>query len=313
MNEDTKAIIEADGVEKVFRDFWRRPRVRAVKALTFDVRPGEVFGLLGPNGSGKSTTMKMLLGLLHPTGGRLSVLGAPPRDVRVKSRIGYMPEESSLYPFLTAAETLDFFGRLFPFSAEERLRRAGELLEMVGLTHARDRLVGEFSKGMARRICLAQALINDPDLILLDEPTSGLDPIGCRQVKDCILALAARGKTIVLSSHLLGDVEDLCDRIAILYNGVLCALGGVGDLLVEQDQMRILLPDQPAGRREAMLTWLREQTGAEPRWDHPRRNLERFFLDTVRQAKDKAPDQTGARVTEEIRLAPFLSGSEGKR
>lgn len=309
----TTPIIQAEGLEKTFRDFWRRPRVRAVKDLTFDVRPGEVFGLLGPNGSGKSTTMKMLLGLLHPTGGRLSVLGAPARDVAVKGRIGYMPEESSLYPFLTAAETLDFFGRLFPLSPAERRRRRDELLEMVGLTHARDRLVGEFSKGMARRICLAQALINDPDLILLDEPTSGLDPIGCRQVKDCILALALRGKTIVLSSHLLGDVEDVCDRIAILYNGVLCALGGVGELLEEQDQIRVFLPALPAERRAPLLAWLAEQTGVEPRWDHPRRNLERFFLDTVRLARDKAPDQTGAQVADDIRLAPFLDQARKDR
>ncbi len=300
-------IIQAEGLEKTFRDFWRRPRVRAVKNLTFDVRPGEVFGLLGPNGSGKSTTMKMLLGLLHPTAGRLSVLGAPPRDVRVKGRIGYMPEESSLYPFLTAAETLDFFARLFPLSSAERRRRRDELLEMAGLAHARDRLVGEFSKGMARRVCLAQALINDPELVLLDEPTSGLDPIGCRQVKDCILALAARGKTIVLSSHLLGDVEDVCDRIAILYNGALEALGGVGELLEEHDQIRVFLPDLPPERRAPLLAWLAEQTGAEPRWDHPRRNLERFFLETVRQARGRTPDQTGARVGEDIRLAPFLS------
>ena len=287
--------------------------MRAVKDLTFDVRPGEVFGLLGPNGSGKSTTMKMLLGLLHPTGGRLTVLGESPREVRVKNRIGYMPEESSLYPFLTAGETLEFFARLFPLESAERARRVEELLGMVGLTHARDRLVGEFSKGMARRICLAQALINDPDLILLDEPTSGLDPIGCRQVKDCILALARRGKTIVLSSHLLADVEDICDRIAILYNGVLGALGGVRELLEEPDQLRIFLPDLPENQRAAVLAWLREQTGAEPRWDHPRRNLERFFLDTVRQTRDRAPDQTGAEVAEEIRLAPFLSGSPENR
>ncbi len=306
------AIIQADGLEKVFRDFWRRPRVRAVKALTFEVHAGEVFGLLGPNGSGKSTTMKMLLGLLHPTAGRLTVLGAPPRDVRVKSRIGYMPEESSLYPFLTAEETLDFFARLFPLTAAERRRRVAELLEMAGLTHARHRLVGEFSKGMARRICLAQALINDPDLILLDEPTSGLDPVGCRQVKDCILALAARGKTIVLSSHLLADVEDLCGRIAILYNGVLCALGGVRDLLEEPEQMQIFLPALSEDRRLPILAWLRDQTGVEPRWDHPRRNLERFFLETVREARGRVPDQTGVRISEEIRLAPFLSGSRGE-
>ena len=308
-----RVMIDAVNLEKQFRDFWRRPRVRAVAGLTFTVAEGEVFGLLGPNGSGKSTTLKMLLGLLRPTAGRLTVLGAPPRDVRVKSRIGYMPEESSLYPGLTAAETLSFFGRLFPLSARERRRRVEELLEMVGLTHARNRLIGEFSKGMARRICLAQALINDPDLILLDEPTAGLDPVGCRQVKDCMLALARRGKTLVLSSHLLADVEDVCDRIAILYNGALCALGSVADLLEEPDRIRILLPALPVETREAVLEAVAAQTGGRPDWEHPRRDLERFFLDTVRRAREGAVKPTGAQVADTIRLAPFLAGDPEAR
>ena len=189
-------IIRASELTKVFRDFWHRPKVRAVDHITFSVARGEVFGLLGPNGSGKSTTIKLILGLLHPSHGQLAVLGHSPRDVKSKARVGYLPEESYLYPYLTSEETLDFYGRLFDLSPAERRNRIGQLLDMIGLGHARHRVVGEFSKGMARRIGLAQALINDPDLVVLDEPTSGLDPIGCRQMKDLIRTLAARGKTV---------------------------------------------------------------------------------------------------------------------
>ncbi|NQT93022.1 MAG: ABC transporter ATP-binding protein, partial [Lentisphaerae bacterium] len=212
-------VVEIRELTKVFRDFWRRPKVRAVDGLNLDIMPGEIFGLLGPNGSGKTTTLKILLGLLFPTSGSLLVFNHSPRDVQTKSRIGYLPEESYLYKYLTPRETLDFYGKLFNIGRRERKRRIDELLEMVDLADAAHRVVGEFSKGMARRVGLAQALINDPELVILDEPTSGLDPIGCRQVKDLMLALAQRGKTIILSSHLLADVEDVCDRIAILYKG----------------------------------------------------------------------------------------------
>ena len=191
-----KPVIESNKLRKTFRDFWHRPKVEAVRGISFDINRGEVFGLLGPNGSGKSTTIKMILGLLHPSAGELKVLNKPPRDVRVKQRIGYLPEESYLYPYLTSEETLEFYGKLFDLEAAERKSRIADLFEMVGLAHVRKRLVGEFSKGMARRIGLAQALINDPDLIILDEPTAGLDPLGCRQIKDLILLLAKRGKTV---------------------------------------------------------------------------------------------------------------------
>ena len=173
--------------------------------------------MLGPNGSGKSTTIKMLLGLLYPTRGHIEVFGHSPRHVATKSRIGYLPEESYLYRYLNSQETLDFFGNLFNLNSVERRKRADQLIEMVGLNNARNRQVGEFSKGMQRRIGLAQALINDPDLVILDEPTAGLDPIGCREIKDLIVALAKRGKTVILSSHLLSDVEDVCDRVVICY------------------------------------------------------------------------------------------------
>ena len=190
MATQSEPVVRAVGLTKVFRDFWGRPKAKAVNSIDFEIRQGEVVGLLGPNGSGKSTTVKMLLGLLYPTGGRLSVFGRSPRVVATKREIGYLPEESYLYKYLTAAETLDFFGSLFNLSAQDRKERIDQLLEMVGLEHARRRRVGEFSKGMARRIGLAQAMINDPSFLILDEPTSGLDPLGCREVKDLILTIA---------------------------------------------------------------------------------------------------------------------------
>jgi ABC-2 type transport system ATP-binding protein len=233
-----EVVVRATGLTKVFKDFWGRPKARAVDNVDFEIRRGEVFGLLGPNGSGKSTTIKLLLGLLYPTKGHITVFGQSPRDVATKSRIGYLPEESYLYRFLNPAETLDFFGSLFQIDSAERRRRAEQLIEMVGLNQARSRTVGEFSKGMQRRIGIAQALINDPDLVILDEPTAGLDPLGCREVKDLILALAQRGKTVILSSHLLSDVEDVCDRAVIYYGGRIQAQGPLHQLLAKPDSGR---------------------------------------------------------------------------
>ena len=305
MNEP---IIEASHLTKVFRDFWRRPKVRAVNDISFSVKPGEVFGLLGPNGSGKSTTLKMLLGLLYPTSGQLRVLGRSPRDVKTKARIGYLPEESYLYPYLTSKETLTFYGMLFDLPAGERRERLEQLFEMIGLRHARNRQVGEFSKGMARRIGLAQALINDPDLVILDEPTSGLDPIGCRQVKDLIQALAKRGKTILLSSHLLADVEDVCDRVAILYNGRVQALGTINELLEQRQQYRLTVPELPAAAMERILAAVRAELGSEPVLDHPRRDLEQFFLEVVEKARQATTEASG--VGPAAGVARYLAGAD---
>src|SRR2546427_6078825 len=240
--QSTEIVVAVRGLTKVFKDFWGRAKARAVANVDFEVRRGAVFGLLGPNGSGKSTTVKLLLGLLYPTKGHVEVFGHSPRHVATKSRIGYLPEESYLYRYLDSRETLDFFGNLFSLSNQERQNRTQQLLDMVGLTQTRTRAVGEFSKGMQRRIGLAQALINDPDLIILDEPTAGLDPIGCREVKDLILALARRGKTVVLSSHLLADVEDVCDRVVIYYGGRIQAWGALEELLAKPDVVRITTP-----------------------------------------------------------------------
>ncbi len=299
-------VVVVRGLTKVFKDFWGRPKARAVDDVNFEVRPGEVFGLLGPNGSGKSTTVKMLLGLLYPTKGRIEVFGHSPRHVGTKARIGYLPEESYLYRYLDSAETLDFFGNLFHLGAKDRRSRREQLLEMVGLNQVRRRTVGEFSKGMQRRIGIAQALINDPDLVLLDEPTSGLDPIGCREVKDLILAMAQRGKTVILSSHLLADVEDVCHRVVIYYGGRVQAMGSLKELLATPDAVQITTPLISRETMQRVLDIIRAETGdRQVEIDTPTQNLERYFLGVVERAK-KSETTSGA--TSGHRVAAYLRG-----
>lgn len=302
-----EVVVSVRGLTKVFKDFWGRPKARAVDNVDFEVRRGEVFGLLGPNGSGKSTTVKMLLGLLYPTKGHIEVFGRSPRHVQTKSRIGYLPEESYLYRYLNSRETLDFFGNLFHLDKGDRNNRADQLLEMVGLGQTRTRAVGEFSKGMQRRIGLAQALINDPDLVILDEPTSGLDPIGCREIKDLILALARRGKTVILSSHLLSDVEDVCDRVVIYYGGRVQALGTLKELLAKPDTLRITTPVLPRETMERVLEIIRKDiSNGEVRVDNPTQNLESYFLEVVEKAKQAAHETSGAQSG--ARVAAYLRG-----
>ena len=307
----TETVISAQSLTKVFKDFWGRPKARAVDGIDFDVKRGEVFGLLGPNGSGKSTTVKMLLGLLYPSSGRISVFDHSPRHVQTKSRIGYLPEESYLYRYLNSEETVDFFGSLFHIESKERRDRADQLIEMVGLENARRRHVGEFSKGMQRRIGLAQALINDPDLVILDEPTSGLDPIGCREIKDLILTLAERGKTVILSSHLLADVEDVCHRAMILYGGRVQAIGTMKELLSDQDATRITSPALSRETMNQVLKLIREDTQSqEVHVDNPTQNLENLFLNIVEQARKKESETSGA--TSGHRVAEYLRGKAGE-
>jgi ABC-2 type transport system ATP-binding protein len=298
-------VIVVRGLTKVFKDFWNRPKARAVDNVSFEVKRGEVFGLLGPNGSGKSTTVKMLLGLLFPTKGHIEIFGHSPRHVATKSRIGYLPEESYLYRYLDSDETLDFFGNLFDLPPAERKQRSEQLLEMVGLSKARRRQVGEFSKGMQRRIGLAQALINDPDLVILDEPTAGLDPLGCREVKDLILALARRGKTVILSSHLLSDVEDVCDRVVIYYGGKIQAMGTLKELLATPDQLRITTPILPRQTIERVLEVIRKDVAEDKvRVDTPTQNLENYFLNVVNKARAEEAETSGA--TSGSRVAEYL-------
>jgi ABC-2 type transport system ATP-binding protein len=307
MASSDSTVVSVRGLTKVFKDFWGRPKARAVDNVDFEVRRGEVFGLLGPNGSGKSTTVKLILGLLYPTKGHIEVFNHSPQHVATKARIGYLPEESYLYRYLNSRETLEFFGNLFKLPKGERGNRAEQLLEMVGLNQARLRTVGEFSKGMQRRIGLAQALINDPDLVILDEPTSGLDPIGCREVKDLIIALARRGKTVILSSHLLSDVEDVCDRVVIYYGGKIQAMGTLKELLATPDAIRITTPALPRESMQRVLEIIRHDVAEDKvRVDTPTQNLESYFLDVVQKARQAAAETSGAMSG--ARVAAYLRG-----
>lgn len=223
-------VIELKNVEKTFRDFWLRPTVKAVDGLSLTVNRGEVFGLLGPNGSGKSTTIKMILGLLAPSAGSVKLFGLSPRAIAARRRIGYLPELSYLHPFLTAKETLGYYAGLCGLDRKTARERTAQLLEMVGLEAVATRSVGGFSKGMARRVALAASLIGKPELLILDEPTSGLDPVSTKEVKTLIKALKAKGMTILTTSHLLADAEDICDRVMIVNHGKSVAEGRVSEL-----------------------------------------------------------------------------------
>jgi ABC-2 type transport system ATP-binding protein len=280
-------IVETRKLTKIYRDFWGRQKKVALRALNLEVRRGEIFGLLGPNGSGKTTTIKLLLGLLFPSEGEAFIFGRPAADVRKNEKIGYLPEESYLYRFLNAEETLDFYGRLFDLSAATRNSRAAELIEKVGLKNDRKRVLREYSKGMRQRIGLAQALINDPDLVILDEPTSGLDPLGARWMKDLIADLRTSGKTVIMCSHRLEDVQDICDRIAILTEGELQAYGPVDELLQDTNRVEMRasgLQLDPSLRAE-LEEVLRRHGGKLDTIGHPTTTLEDYFLHIVAESK----------------------------
>jgi len=300
-------IVEAVGLSKVFKDFWMRTKARAVDNVDFEIRTNEIFGLLGPNGSGKSTIIKMILGLLHKSGGKLSVFGKLPTDVSIKRHIGFLPEESYLYRFLNSRETLDYYGKLFGLDHRTRRRRIDELLDMIGLTQVAYRPIGEFSKGMTRRVGLAQALINDPDFLILDEPTSGLDPVGTRQVKDLLLDLGRRGKTILLSSHLLADVEDVCDRMVVLYGGKIRAQGTADELLSDTKSTVIQTPRLKVETISRIERLIHESEGLAIEKVHaPRQKLEDLFMDIVEQARREQVVTSGAQHGGQT--AAFLRG-----
>ena len=303
MIQNTEYAVETFSLTKIFSDWWGRAKVYAVDELNLKIHYNEVFGLLGPNGSGKTTTLKMLLGLLHPTKGKALILGGDGADSQINSRIGFLPEESYLYRYLNARETLDFYGRLFGLPSNVRKMRIEALLDMVGLTAVANRPVGTFSKGMARRIGLAQALINDPDLLILDEPTTGLDPIGTRQIKDLILKLAERGKTILLCSHLLADVEDVCDRIAILYGGKIQTQGQVRELL-QQTHKKQITADAISDTTIEKIKQLILNENAECEVTSPMDKLETFFIKTVAAAQQE--DQTTSGAVSTTKIGDFL-------
>lgn len=292
--DPTNVIVETRNLGKIYRDFWGRKKVHALKSLDIEVRRGEIFGLLGPNGSGKSTTIKLMLGLLFPTSGRAFVFGKDATDVSKNERIGYLPEESYLYKFLNAEETLDFYGRLFDMPAEVRRERTEQLIQMVGLQRARRRQLKEYSKGMTRRIGLAQALINEPEFLVLDEPTTGLDPIGTREMKDLILRLRDQGKTILMCSHQLADVQDVCDRVAILHQGDLKELGRVQDLLKVQDVTEIHARGLDEKTKQEIKDLIARSSGELLQMDNPTTTMEELFLDIVRESEQRPGRRGGA-------------------
>lgn len=283
----TETVVETRNLTKVYRDFWGRRKKTALRALNLQIERGEIFGLLGPNGSGKTTTIKLLLGLLFPTEGRATVFDQPSGDVAKNERIGYLPEESYLYRFLNAEETLDFYGRLFKMDPRVRRKRAAELIEMVGLERDKKRILKEYSKGMRQRIGFAQALINDPEFVILDEPTSGLDPLGTRWMKDKIVELRDKGKTVLMCSHRLEDVQDICDRIAILYDGELQELGRVSTLLEDERRVEmradgVKLTDDLKRDLDEVI---RKHGGKLEFFGHPTTTLEDLFLKIVEESK----------------------------
>ena len=285
VDDKRDVIIETRNLTKDYKDFWGRPKVNALESLDLEVRRGEIFGLLGPNGSGKSTTIKLILGLLFPTSGQALVFNKEASDVSKNERIGYLPEESYLYKFLNAEETLDFYGRLFNMSAGRRKQRVRDLIKLIDIEWAQRRQLKEYSKGMTRRIGLAQALINDPELIVLDEPTTGLDPIGTREMKDLIVRLRDQGKTILMCSHLLADVQDVCDRIAILHQGELKEMGAVENLLSVRDITQIQAKGLSNDAQQQIREIIANDKADLVSMENPTTTLEDLFLGIVRDSK----------------------------
>ena len=279
-------VIKTSGLRREFKGAFSRSRVVAVDGLDLAIEPGRVFGLLGPNGSGKTTTILMLLGLLPPTAGTVRVLGHPAGHREARRRTGFLPEETRLYEFLTGAETLDFVGRLFGVPRAERRRRTDELLKKTGMWEARNRRLATYSKGMARRIGLAQSLIAEPELLVLDEPTSGLDPVGNRGVKDLLKQIAADGTTVLTTSHILGDVADVCDEILILHHGRPILSGDVQDLLADAERLS-WETDSATPEQRARIEASMKEAGVElHEVGLPGTTLEALFLDALAKERD---------------------------
>ena len=282
--------VEIDRLTKDFRLPMGRKRIRAVDHLSLSVVEGEVYGLLGPNGSGKSTTMKMLLGLVRPTAGRCSLFGQPSALTASRHDVGFLPENPYFYRHLSGAETLRFYGRLCGLTGKTLAARVDELLDWVGLADAAERRLGGYSKGMLQRIGLAQALVHDPRLLLLDEPTAGVDPAGSRQIRDLILRLKARGKTVILSSHLLEQVQEVCDRIGILARGVLVREGRLDELTSIGDQLEIVVAGGGPGLEAGLAAAAAAAGASVVRSGHTRTSLESLFLAATASAPPAAGD-----------------------
>ena len=285
--------IELRGLVKDFAIGLRGVKLRAVDHLSLRVEPGQVFGLLGPNGSGKSTTIKIILGLLEPTAGECRVFGVPGSRVEARLDVGYLPESPYFYRHLTGRELVRFYARICGLGAATLRARVAEVIEWVGLTEAADRRVGTYSKGMLQRIGLAQALVHDPRLVILDEPTAGVDPVGSAAISALILALKARGKTVLISSHLLAQIEDICDRVAILDRGQLILEGAVRDLVGVADRQALVVdPLSPAELGE-LRVWLAARGRTLASVEQPRARLDKIFLDRVGRSDAKTGEGGG--------------------
>ncbi|MGB8356145.1 MAG: ABC transporter ATP-binding protein [Chthoniobacteraceae bacterium] len=277
--------ISIRNLTKIYPIPFKRERVLAVKNLSLDVEPGQVYGLLGPNGSGKSTTMKIVLGLVPPTAGTTQIFGRDSSMVDSREDVGFLPENPYFYKFLTGFETLMFYGKICGLRGARLKDRAGELLELVGLENARDRRLGGYSKGMLQRIGLAQALVQEPRLLVLDEPTAGVDPAGSREIRDLILNFKSRGITILLCSHLLGQVQEICDRIGILHRGDLVREGKLEDLISIENQTELILENTSPELLGEIQALINKSNARVVETRKPQTTLERFFLDVTGEKK----------------------------
>ena len=276
---ETTPAVEIRNLVKDFKTSFRRELLRAVDDVSIRIMPGEVYGLIGPNGSGKSTTMKALLGLVAPTAGTCAIFGKDSLKVDSRNDVGFLPENPYFYKHLSGAETLRFYGKLCGLKGRPLEDRVSELLALVDLEEARDRRIGGYSKGMLQRIGLAQALVQEPRLVILDEPTAGVDPIGSRQIRDLILTLRARGITVFLCSHLLEQVQEVCDHVGIIFRGKMVKEGRLEDLIAIEDQTEIILKDASPELISQITALVGSSAGASlVRTGKPRTTLERLFL-----------------------------------
>ena len=283
----TTPAVRIENLTKIFPVPLRRQRVTAVRNISFEVRPGEVYGLLGPNGSGKSTTLKILLGLVTPNQGRAMIFGQDSRDYHSRRDVGFLPENPYFYKFLTAAETLRFYGKVCGMGGTILNKRIDELIHLVGLEDARDRRIGGFSKGMLQRIGLAQALIQDPRLVVLDEPTAGVDPAGSHQIRDLILDLKKRGKTVLLTSHLLEQVQEICDRVGIMARGEMIREGALADLVSVKNQTEFIIENATPEIRSQIEILLQNSPAKLLSARQPQRSLESVFLELTAPSADR--------------------------
>ncbi|PYL10200.1 MAG: ABC transporter ATP-binding protein [Verrucomicrobia bacterium] len=284
----TDAAVVVSGLTKVFPIPFHREKVVAVRDLDLRVEAGEVYGLLGPNGSGKSTTLKIILGLVSPTRGRTEIFGRDSSRVDSREAVGFLPENPYFYKYLSGEETLRFFGKLGGLNGGRLRQQVDELLELVGLTNARKRRLGTYSKGMLQRIGLAQALIHEPKLVVLDEPTAGVDPAGSRDIRNLIVDLKKRGITVLLSSHLLAQVQEICDRIGILANGVLVREGHLEELIAIQNQTELILENAPEPLLNEIEALAARSNATVIARQRSTTTLERLFLEATKEADQPA-------------------------